>query len=109
MQNSSFNNFNFESAIKWHLDQVRKLRAPTGLFTASASDVTTGYNKAWLRDIYFMTLGFKYTGEMEVVKETKVRQAKIYYVRQRQVNTPRSRKSPIIKKVKAVETETVVA
>ena len=62
-------NFDFESAIKWHLDQVRKLRAPTGLFTASASDVTTGYNKAWLRDIYFMTLGFKYTGEMDVVKD----------------------------------------
>ncbi len=70
MSSSSFNNFDFDSAIKWHLDQVRKLRAPTGLFTASASDVKTGYNKAWLRDIYFMTLGFKYTGEMDVVKET---------------------------------------
>lgn len=62
--------FDFDSAIKWHLDQVRKLRAPTGLFTASAHDVATGYNKAWLRDIYFMTLGFKYTGEMDVVKDT---------------------------------------
>jgi phosphorylase kinase alpha/beta subunit len=63
-------NFDFDSAIKWHLDQVRKLRAPTGLFTASAHDVATGYNKAWLRDVYFMTLGFKYTGEMDVVKST---------------------------------------
>ncbi|MBP9866749.1 MAG: hypothetical protein KBC41_01585 [Candidatus Pacebacteria bacterium] len=61
--------FDFDSAIRWHLDQVRKLRAPTGLFTASASDVTTGYNKAWLRDIYFMTLGFKYTGEWNVVQD----------------------------------------
>lgn len=61
--------FNFDSAIKWHLDQVRKLRAPTGLFTASAHDVATGYNKAWLRDIYFMTLGFKYTGEVDVVRD----------------------------------------
>jgi phosphorylase kinase alpha/beta subunit len=69
MSVSSFNTFDFESAIRWHLDQVRKLRAPTGLFTASASDVTTGYNKAWLRDIYFMTLGFKYNGEMDVVKD----------------------------------------
>lgn len=69
MQNSSsFDSFDFDSAIRWHIDQVRKLRAPTGLFTASASDVTTGYNKAWLRDIYFMTLGFKYTGEMDVVR-----------------------------------------
>lgn len=70
MSNSFFDNFNFDSAIKWHLDQVRKLRTSTGLFTASASDVTTGYNKAWLRDIYFMTLGFKYTGEMDVVRDT---------------------------------------
>lgn len=62
--------FDFDSAIRWHLDQVRKLRAPSGLFTASASDVTTGYNKAWLRDIYFMTLGFKYAGEMDVVRDT---------------------------------------
>lgn len=62
--------FDFEKEIKWHLDQVRKLRAPTGLFTASATDVTTGYNKAWLRDIYFMTLGFKYAGEMNVVVDT---------------------------------------
>jgi GH15 family glucan-1,4-alpha-glucosidase len=60
--------FDFDSAIRWHLNQVRKLQTPTGLFTASAHDVTTGYNKAWLRDVYFMTLGFKYTGEMEVVQ-----------------------------------------
>ena len=47
--------FDFDKAIAWHLDQVRKLRAPTGLLTAAAQDVTTGYNKAWLRDMYFMT------------------------------------------------------
>jgi phosphorylase kinase alpha/beta subunit len=70
MSISSFENFDFDSAIRWHLDQVRKLRTPTGIFTASARDVATGYNKAWLRDIYFMTLGFKYTGEMNVVKDT---------------------------------------
>lgn len=70
MSTSSFDSFNFDSAITWHLDQVRKLRSSTGLFTASASDVTTGYDKAWLRDIYFMTLGFKFTGEMDVVKDT---------------------------------------
>jgi phosphorylase kinase alpha/beta subunit len=70
MSLSSFDNFDFDSAIRWHLDQVRKLRTSTGLFTASAHDVATGYNKAWLRDIYFMTLGFKYTGEMDVVKDT---------------------------------------
>lgn len=70
MSEEYFDTFNFESAITWHLDQVRKLRAPTGLFTASAHNVATGYNKAWLRDIYFMTLGFKWTGEWGVVQDT---------------------------------------
>ncbi|MEN9881230.1 MAG: hypothetical protein RLZZ308_413 [Candidatus Parcubacteria bacterium] len=70
MSSSYFDTFDFEQAIIWHLDQVRKLRAPTGLFTASAHDVATGYNKAWLRDIYFMTLGFKYRGEWNVVQDS---------------------------------------
>ena len=64
--------FDFEQEIRAHLDQVLKLQAPTGLFTASAHDVETGYNKAWLRDIYFMTLGFQAAGEWEpVVKAAK--------------------------------------
>ncbi len=78
-------NFDFDSAITWHLNRVRALRAPTGLFTASASDVTTGYNKAWLRDIYFMTLGFKYTGEMEVVKEAAKALLKILELHQEKI------------------------
>lgn len=65
-----FEKFEFEPAIKWHLDQVRRLRTSTGLFTASAHDVATGYNKAWLRDVYFMTLGFRFNGEMTTVQET---------------------------------------
>ena len=59
--------FDFDSAIKWHLDQVRALQTPTGLFTASPKTVTTGYDKAWLRDVYFMTLGFHHAGDEEVV------------------------------------------
>lgn len=78
--------FDFDKAITWHLDQVRKLRAPTGLFTASASDVKTGYNKAWLRDIYFMTLGFKYTGEMDVVKDTAKALLKILDTHKEKIN-----------------------
>ncbi len=70
MNDQYFEKFEFEPAITWHLDQVRKLRAPSGLFTASAHDVATGYNKAWLRDVYFMTLGFKYVGDMETVRAT---------------------------------------
>jgi GH15 family glucan-1,4-alpha-glucosidase len=61
--------FDFAAEIKQHLDVVRSLQKPTGVFTASAHDVATGYDKAWLRDIYFMTLGFLETGELPVVQK----------------------------------------
>ncbi len=63
-------NIDFKTEIAAHLDQVRRLQKPSGVFTASAHNVTTGYDKAWLRDNYFMTLGFRETGEWEVVKKT---------------------------------------
>lgn len=62
-------NIDFDTEIAAHLEQVRRLQKPSGVFTASAHDVATGYDKAWLRDIYFMTLGFLETGEIEVVQK----------------------------------------
>ena len=91
---SSLNTFDFDSAIKWHLDQVRKLRSSTGLFTASASDVTTGYNKAWLRDIYFMTLGFKFTKDMDTVCETAKALLKILEKHQEKISWATHNKPP---------------
>lgn len=61
--------FDFDTEIKQHLDVVRSLQKPSGVFTASAFDVDTGYDKAWLRDIYFMTMGFLETGEITVVQK----------------------------------------
>lgn len=48
---------------------IRSLQKPTGVFTASAHDVETGYDKAWLRDIYFIVLSFLEVGEYEPVKK----------------------------------------
>lgn len=59
--------FDFAAEIEKRLANVRALQAPSGLFMASAPDVTTGYNKAWLRDNYFMTLGFQAAGEWQPV------------------------------------------
>lgn len=61
--------FDFDVEIAKHLDVLRSLQKPTGVFTASAHTVATGYDKAWLRDIYFMTLGFMETGELPVVQK----------------------------------------
>src|SRR3989338_2754232 len=61
--------FDFDVEIQKHLDVLRSLQKPTGVFTASAHDVQTGYDKAWLRDIYFMTLGFLETGDLPVAQK----------------------------------------
>jgi phosphorylase kinase alpha/beta subunit len=52
-----------------HLNNIRNLQAPTGLFLAAARDVSTGYDKAWLRDNFYMSLGFEAAREMETVKK----------------------------------------
>jgi len=59
--------FDFDAEIKQHLDVVRTLERKPGVFTASLDD--TFYNKAWLRDIYFITLGFLETGDIETVQK----------------------------------------
>lgn len=61
--------FDFPTEIKKHLAVVRSLQKPNGVFTASASNVTTGYDKAWLRDIYFMTLCFLENDEIVVAQK----------------------------------------
>jgi GH15 family glucan-1,4-alpha-glucosidase len=61
--------FDFDVEIAKHLDVLRSLQKPSGVFTASAHTVATGYDKAWLRDIYFMTLGFLETGDLVVVQK----------------------------------------
>ena len=58
--------FDFDAEIKQHLDVIRKLEGKPGVFTASSDD--TFYNKAWLRDIYFIVLGFLETGDIKTVQ-----------------------------------------
>lgn len=61
---------NVENTTKRHLDNLRQLRAPSGLFLASAHSVSTGYDKAWLRDNVYEALAFEYAGEWDVVATT---------------------------------------
>jgi len=59
-----------EDILEKHLGNIRKLQAPSGLFMASRSDVSTGYNKAWLRDNFYTCLAFEEVEEIETVKKT---------------------------------------
>ena len=60
--------FDFDTEIKHHLDVIRTMQKPSGVFTTSAFDVDTGYDKAWLRDIYFIVLSFLETGDTATVQ-----------------------------------------
>lgn len=60
--------FDFDAEIKQHLDVIRSLERKPGVFTASLDD--TFYNKAWLRDIYFIVLSFLETGDIEMVQKS---------------------------------------
>ncbi len=71
-------NFKFVEEINQHLSLLRSLQKPSGVFTASAFDVNTGYDKAWLRDIYFITLAFIETGNWDVVKKSAKAFLKIF-------------------------------
>lgn len=59
-----------DPAVRQHLDNLRKLIAPSGLFRASSHDVATGYDKAWIRDNVYEALAFEYAGDWAVVRKT---------------------------------------
>lgn len=59
-----------DQQIKNHLNNLRSLATPSGLFLASSKNVETGYDKAWLRDNVYETLAFEYAGEWDVVRKT---------------------------------------
>jgi len=49
---------------------LRKLQHPSGLFSASALTVNTGYNKAWIRDCIYEALGFEAVKNWKEVVKT---------------------------------------
>lgn len=55
--------------LEKHLDNIRALQSSSGLFLASRSDVSTGYNKAWLRDNFYTCLAFEEIHDWETVKK----------------------------------------
>jgi GH15 family glucan-1,4-alpha-glucosidase len=61
---------NVSTQAQRHIENLRKLLTPAGLFLASSQDVETGYDKAWLRDNAYEALAFEYVDEWEVVQKT---------------------------------------
>lgn len=60
----------YEKVIHHHLHKLEELREASGLFLASPKSVSTGYDKAWLRDNFYECLAFEYVGRWDVVHKT---------------------------------------
>lgn len=57
-----------ETIINTHVQNIRALQSPKGLFLASSHNVSTGYDKAWLRDNFYTALAFEYVGDWDTVR-----------------------------------------
>ena len=60
----------YEKLLRHHSKSLEKLQQPSGLFLASPQHVSTGYDKAWLRDNFYECLAFEYLGRWDIVKKT---------------------------------------
>lgn len=60
----------YQQLIDKHLGILRGLQYPTGLFAAAKKDVSTGYDKSWLRDNFYETIAFEVIGDWATVEKT---------------------------------------
>ena len=61
---------NFDSLLKHHFKVLKSLRYPSGLFSASSKKVSTGYDKAWVRDNFYECLAFLVVGDWGTISKT---------------------------------------
>jgi len=61
---------NRKSLIKQHLEILSSLKFKSGLFSASKKTVSTGYDKAWLRDNFYECIAFEVIDDWDTVKTT---------------------------------------
>ena len=55
------------ATISQSVNLLEQLQYPTGLFVAAAKNVKTGYDRVWLRDNGYITLGFESLNKYDVV------------------------------------------
>ncbi|MEX0931233.1 MAG: glycoside hydrolase family 15 protein [Candidatus Paceibacterota bacterium] len=58
-----------QQKVDAHIAVLRTLQVNSGLFLASSAEVTTGYDKSWLRDNFYECLAFEYVGDWETVRK----------------------------------------
>lgn len=61
---------NYEHVLQQHITILKSLQYDSGLFAASSKEVSTGYDKSWLRDNFYEALAFFVLKDYDVVKHT---------------------------------------
>ena len=64
------NTLSYKKLISQHIKILKGLRHKSGLFLASKPSVTTGYDKAWLRDNFYECMAFEVLNDWETVRQT---------------------------------------
>jgi phosphorylase kinase alpha/beta subunit len=82
----------YDQLIDRHLDILKSLQYPSGLFSASKKDVGTGYDKSWLRDNFYETLAFEIIGDWKTVEKTYQSILEIFLKYEEKIDTAISRK-----------------
>lgn len=60
----------YKQLLEQHLQTLKALQTKSGLFMASKTGVTTGYDKAWIRDNFYECLAFEMIGDNDTVLKT---------------------------------------
>lgn len=60
----------YSDVLEQHLNTLRNLQYQSGLFAASEKNVSTGYNKSWLRDNFYECIAFEVLGDWDTVEKT---------------------------------------
>ena len=60
----------YQELIDKHVHILKQLQTDSGLFLASSQDVSTGYDKSWLRDNFYETMAFEVLGDWKTVEKT---------------------------------------
>jgi GH15 family glucan-1,4-alpha-glucosidase len=69
-ERTSTSTVNYNDLLEQHLHILRNLQYDSGLFAASRKDVSTGYDKSWLRDNFYECLAFEAINDWETVERT---------------------------------------
>jgi GH15 family glucan-1,4-alpha-glucosidase len=60
----------YSHLLEQHLNILRNLQYESGLFAASSKNISTGYDKSWLRDNFYECIAFEILNDWDTVEKT---------------------------------------